>query len=371
MEKFNLLCLLFGKYFLVGMANGIILYFLLSFYRLFPNPMNLFNKEHTSTKVRLKRSSLDRSSTTPPSIKIKKPKVKQFWVHNGTTDKTPGSSQESKNSSDMGGSYEYRESLKCKAGDFGSDLIDISALEEKVKKQEVITPQPYTIIPDVTEEDNHNDFAVHIQGNVLQAMEDHKLEEVEATKEKYKKLPIPPVIKSKAELYRRAEKHMEIVPRILNGKESTLDYYELARTQQRNSAHAIMSSDEKWSIDWEKYHGGYFGFKRQLIVGNVISKKYEDILLEKAKKNKVVLYWTISGFSTFVLANEILIRMAMEDMGWDFEKTHEFMRNLTDYGRILADSVEIKDDLEDAHNERLERANDVLREIEADCTDSD
>ena len=49
----------------------------------------------------------------------------------------------------------------------------------------------------------------------------------------------------------------------------------------------------------------------------------------------------MSQFSTYVLANEIIIRMIMEDMNLDFDKAEKFCLETVDYGIVVADSIEV------------------------------
>lgn len=56
-------------------------------------------------------------------------------------------------------------------------------------------------------------------------------------------------------------------------------------------------------------------------------------------------YWSIPSFATHVLANEIIIRMIMEDLNLDFETAEKFCQESTDYGIVIADKVDIEDDV--------------------------
>lgn len=244
-------------------------------------------------------------------------------------------------------SYKYVES-PSKAQDkspsksqdpFEDDLIQFDELETKSilthAKKEKFIPSPVVIQEEVP----------HTQ-NAIAAMQDFNELKIASVQEKYKNSGIPPHIISKSKLYSRIEDHINIIPKILNAKLHALDYYIAARSQQAQSPHEIMSKDEKWKIDWEKYYGGYYGFKRQLIIGNFINKRFLDLLLQKSSKNKTILYWTISGFSTYVLANEIIIRLIMEDFGCLEEEAGAKAMQTTDYGSVVTDSVEVIDDLE-------------------------
>lgn len=134
---------------------------------------------------------------------------------------------------------------------------------------------------------------------------------------------------------------MKVIRKILEQKQEPSSYYYLARKQCYKSKHETMSAQEKWSIEWESYFGGYYGFQRQSIIGSYILEKYENKLLKFSNGNKTVSYWTVPQFSTYVLANEIIIRMIMEDMNMDFKEAETFCQKTTDYGTMVADAIEV------------------------------
>ncbi|KAL6451190.1 RTC4 Restriction of telomere capping protein 4 [Candida maltosa Xu316] len=158
---------------------------------------------------------------------------------------------------------------------------------------------------------------------------------------KYKNKNIPKPIPTRVELLKRAEKYIDVIEDIISGKIGTSCYYELAKKQCMESPHETMSNSDKFKIKWDKYFGGYYGFQRQSIIGNYIMDKLESKLIKFSNKNRTASYWNISQFSTYVLANEIIIRLIMEDMELDFDAAESFCQQTTDYGIIVADASDI------------------------------
>jgi hypothetical protein len=159
----------------------------------------------------------------------------------------------------------------------------------------------------------------------------------------------PAPILSRALLRQRCTPHLDIVPQILAGKISTCYIYPMAKAAAARSPHATMSQLEKFEVDWRRYFGGYYGFERQSFIASLILDRYTAELLA-AHHNKVVSYWTTAGFATFVLANEVIIRLIMADFGCGFERAEAIMRESTDYGLEVADATDFAEP-EEPHDE--------------------
>ena len=177
--------------------------------------------------------------------------------------------------------------------------------------------------------------------NILHSLDQQNRSKYDDVLKKYKKKKIPKPIVSRKELLARANKYMDLIPKILGGKLNTSIYYEYAKAEQVKSDRETMPALDKWRINWEKYYGGYYGFQRQSIIGAYILDRYEKKLTKFCKDNKTARYWNMSQFSTYVLANEIIIRMIMEDMNLDFDKAEKFCLETVDYGIVVADSIEV------------------------------
>lgn len=242
------------------------------------------------------------------------------------------------------------------------DLIDVKALEkstpspEKTRKPAMSKSDEFKIegLIEVSDDDDDDDggksskttglssFVEKLDPkNLLHSLEEHNKDKYKDVLQKYKRYNIPKPIKYKSKLLERADKHMKVIRKILEQKQEPSSYYYLARKQCYKSKHETMSAQEKWSIEWESYFGGYYGFQRQSIIGSYILEKYENKLLKFSNGNKTVSYWTVPQFSTYVLANEIIIRMIMEDMNMDFKEAETFCQKTTDYGTMVADAIEV------------------------------
>lgn len=193
---------------------------------------------------------------------------------------------------------------------------------------------------------SHGDFASEmVNGNILLTLENHNQAKIQTVKEKFKDRQYPTPTRSKKSLMERTSKHLNIIPQILKGKIETSFFYDLAKNQFQSSSHETMSQKEKWNIDWHKFFAGYYGFKRQLFVASLIISKFKRDLHIAANKNKTVSYWTINGFSTFVLANEIILKFTMEDLDCDMSKAERIIQESSEYGTVVSDSTDLIDDL--------------------------
>ncbi|KAI5964202.1 RTC4 [Candida pseudojiufengensis] len=162
---------------------------------------------------------------------------------------------------------------------------------------------------------------------------------------RHKRLKIPVPITSRSTLLKRASKYYKFIPEILSGKADPSIYYERAKDQCVKSRQETMSAQEKLKVNWESFYGGYYGFQRQSVIGSDIFKKFETDLNNTSSYNKTVKYWTPSSFAMHVLANEIILRMIIEDLKCRFEKAEEICQSTVDYGIIIADHVEIVNDM--------------------------
>lgn len=165
----------------------------------------------------------------------------------------------------------------------------------------------------------------------------------DATREKYENhnFPLP---QSKKGLKRRIEPLLEVVPRLLAGEEDLSIFYNLAHEQYKSLPHLTMTSRETFEIPFQKYVAGYYGLLRQNFVSMLIQAKYGDLL--RKSRNKTVLYWSPDMFATYVLANEIILRLVMEDMEMSKLQAESFLQKTADYGTYIADEIEFANDLD-------------------------
>lgn len=178
-------------------------------------------------------------------------------------------------------------------------------------------------------------------GTVLERLTSDKIGPV---KRKFKDKQYPAAVVSKRLLKQRVEKHLSLVPQILKGDIEASIFYTLAKNQCRRSDHETMTQDEKWDIDWAQFVGGYMGLKRQQFIALIVMSRYRKLL--QSLKNRTVEYWTINGFSTYVLANEIILRFIMDDMNCDQKRATAIVQESVEYGTVVTDSVDLVDDLE-------------------------
>lgn len=148
--------------------------------------------------------------------------------------------------------------------------------------------------------------------------------------------------KSRQLLKDRVAPLLEIIPKLLDGLEPFSRYYTLATEQRKTLSHATMLAKDQWDINWKPYIGPY-GLVRQLYVGLLILRSHGKLLARL--KNKTVLYWLPDMFATYVLANEIILRLVKADQGCSLAEAEEYMKSHAEYG-LRADDVDFADDVD-------------------------
>ncbi|RKP30521.1 hypothetical protein METBISCDRAFT_23253 [Metschnikowia bicuspidata] len=155
-----------------------------------------------------------------------------------------------------------------------------------------------------------------------------------------KTFPLP---KSKQRLKLRVSALLPVVKRLLEGAEELSYHYTRASAQRKLLKNATMSSSEHWDVRWDEYVGGFYGFRRQAFISELIQAEYADLLPKI--RNKTISYWSPDMFCMYVLANEIILRLIMEDMQLLKQETETVMKETADYGCHIADEQEFTDDL--------------------------
>ncbi|ODV81621.1 uncharacterized protein CANTADRAFT_19244 [Suhomyces tanzawaensis NRRL Y-17324] len=260
--------------------------------------------------------------------------------------------------------------------EFESGLIKIDELElpQSLKLPPLTEPEPQVELPSSSsdDQDEPGELTVQLIEGVVQRLNKYKSSQIDVIKQKFEQHKFPAPIVSKKALLKRAGAHTGMISKMLKGKCEDSHYYNLAKKQHQVSDQDTMSSTEKWNINWEIFYGGYYGIKRQLIIGNMINKQFQRNLRSAAKKNQTVSYWTTSAFSTYVLANEIIIRLVMEDTGCGIDEAIELMHQSIEYGLIVADSIDVDDDVElEGRESEVDHKKEDTKDIEGDNSDNE
>jgi hypothetical protein len=169
-------------------------------------------------------------------------------------------------------------------------------------------------------------------------------------KRTYKDKVIPSPIVSKRQLVKLIDSMIPTIKQLLQSKEFNSVYFQLASAQQEKSKTETITEHDKLQIDWDTYTSGYFGINRQLMMSTIIQSRCRQELQTEIN-HKVIKYWGIEGFSTYVLANEVAIRITMNDLHYTFDEASEMLRSTVDYGKYIADKTPVSDDLR--HGELL------------------
>lgn len=181
--------------------------------------------------------------------------------------------------------------------------------------------------------------------SLMQSLQRKVVESSTEIADRFKEYGIPKPVTSKRELAVRVERHLQVARKVLTQKKGS-SFYNSAKNILNQSRHDTMTLKEKLEIDWNIFYGGYYGLKRQLFIGNIIVSQLHDELRTSAGNCREISYWTINGFSSFVLANEVILSMIMEDFKCDREKAENIARETVDYGKAITDTRDITDDMD-------------------------
>ena len=148
------------------------------------------------------------------------------------------------------------------------------------------------------------------------------------------KYDLPPVL-FLDQLESRAREHISVCDAILTGKVSSL-YYSMAKTVQKNSKRQVITNEELRDLNILKFTAGYFGSRRQAIVGMLILEIYGEKL--KRNKNPVISFWGPYDFSQYILAPEVLSYLCMDDFKLNnIEDAWDIMQTTIEFGTMVAD----------------------------------
>lgn len=162
------------------------------------------------------------------------------------------------------------------------------------------------------------------------------------------KYDIPPIVDSNR-LLKQCEPVLKVVKYILKGILPS-SYYNEAKMLSRQSTKPFFSLHDISMSSLNKFLAGFYGWKRQTIVGERIFHKYKNELTQNT--SPVVKWWGAKDFAIYVLAPEVLTLVAILKMkigSKDFRhrlKHHlkdlnsDDIETLLDYGSEMLDIFE-------------------------------
>lgn len=168
----------------------------------------------------------------------------------------------------------------------------------------------------------------------------------EAIVSQYKNTKFDHVTRSKRALRNRVCDNIGFIDEILMDFRKCSMFYDKAEMQARFSPNETLSASDRDTIDWNSYFGGYFGFKRQLFISSVIFSLRKKELFQAAKKYPVVSFWTVDGFCTYILANELILKFIMQDLQCSLNDAKNTICESVDYGLYVTDTKDLHDDLD-------------------------
>lgn len=181
---------------------------------------------------------------------------------------------------------------------------------------------------------------------ILELHRNHKDEQEKklALRKKYNSKYNLPTILYNDELLQLAEPLYDITNDVLSGKIQSPFYFE-AKNAHESSKRGFLSIDEFRKLDLQKFQAGFYGLKRQLRIGEEIYTRFKDKLT--SNKSKTLKWWGASDFANYVLAPEVLVSLAIQEMKMeqhskDLEharyKTYDLMEETVEFGLIVADT---------------------------------
>lgn len=136
------------------------------------------------------------------------------------------------------------------------------------------------------------------------------IKKLQTRKEYTGKFNLPPMLFSD-ELLNEIEPFMPIVVDILKGRVSSA-YYFKAKNAYKDSEKAYLSVDEFRKLNLNRFTAGFYGLKRQLRVGEEISKRYRKELTHD--QPATLRWWGVADFCNYILAPEILTSFCIHQL---------------------------------------------------------
>lgn len=169
---------------------------------------------------------------------------------------------------------------------------------------------------------------------------------IEEIRTKFAHMNLPETIKSKKHLTSRVNNYLHIIPRLLDGTETMSVFYSRAKAFQKAGKFETMRQKDKQNIQWDLVTSGYFGSKRQHFISDLILSEYRRLVTDATKTNATVRFWGVADFLTYVLANEIVLRLVMEDFNCTIARAEDIVQSTVEYGSAITDGIDLEDELE-------------------------
>lgn len=172
---------------------------------------------------------------------------------------------------------------------------------------------------------------------------DEILKKYRVRKRYMKKFKLPSLLYG-AEIIEKIQPHLPVVTDILTGRLNSPFYYEAKQIFQKSSK-PFLSVEEFRSLDLNNFLAGFYGFKRQMKVGEEILSKYSSDL--KKSKSPTLQWWGAEDFANYVLAPEVLVSLCIAEMKLPKKngtmeksrlKVHDLFEDTVEYGIEVADS---------------------------------
>lgn len=167
-----------------------------------------------------------------------------------------------------------------------------------------------------------------------------------------------PQVLTSSDLINKIQPLLPIIRDMYNGVVDSYYKYE-ATAVSKYSQNGILSSKEFRSLDINRFQAGFYGFRRQLRVGEEILRHFKSFLLKR--QGKTMRWWGVADFANYVLAPEVLASLCILEMNlgkelYDKEtreRAYELFDKTIEFGNKVADSEPLEEWEIQAENQRI------------------
>lgn len=141
------------------------------------------------------------------------------------------------------------------------------------------------------------------------------------------------------------EKATPLLPTVKDMYRGIVDsHYKFEANEMKLASHrGILSMQEFRNMDLTKFTAGYYGFKRQFKIGEIILNRYKPFLLKR--QGDTMKWWGLSDFVNYVLAPEVLVSLCIKEMQLSDdiydksarETAYDIFANTIEFGTLIAD----------------------------------
>lgn len=139
-------------------------------------------------------------------------------------------------------------------------------------------------------------------------------------------------------LIAKVKPYLEIIPLIVAGKFPSRYGY-LSKKLFNQSQYEVLTTHEMNNLNLDLFQAGYYGFKRQFLIGRMIYDKFYKKLLKKILSPHIQ-WWGALEFCKYVLAPELLLLVCVQEMHLKKENDTTHQENYATPSDELLDAMD-------------------------------